>query len=243
MSDLIPIHGLEGFSEATFHHLGISAFSASTVRTIMGIWDSETLDGTENLLNWTAIEYEATKNAASDRIYIYWRKGATTDLSSVEWSNPSLNETTELTGSERYLQVRIVIVAHVLAPTPYPTYGDGTGPTMQQLTVKGITNISSSLFFTKTYELGFYPKSVVATAEADIPDGTVLRIGVTSLDSTNLDDYQFVETNSLTELDRLSVTGTKFKLVLEMSGDSGNTIVVHELAAMFSGEGQLKLNE
>lgn len=244
MTNLKQTHGLAGFSSATFSHLGIPVFSASSVRTVMGIWDSEVLDGTENLLNWTAVEYEATKNADTDRIYVYWRKGATSDLSDVAWSDPSLNETTELAGGDRYIQIRIVIVAHVLAPAPYqPTYNDGIGPTIQQLVVKGVTNTTSSLFFTKTYDLGFYPKSVVTTTEADIPDGAVLRIGVTSLDSTDLEDYQFVEADSLTELDRLSVTGTKFKLVLEMSGDSGETVVVHEIGAMFSGEGQVKLNE
>jgi hypothetical protein len=244
MTDLVQNHGLTGFSEATFNHLGVPVFSATTVRTVMGIWDSEVLDGTENLLNWTSIEYEATKNDPSDRIYVYWRKGATADLSDVDWSEPSLNDTTTITGGERYIQIRLVVAAHVLAPAPYqPTYNDGIGPSIQSLLIKGVTNATSSLFFTKTYDLGFYPKSVVTTTEADIPAGAVLRIGVTSLDSTDLADYQFVEADSLAELDQLSVTGTKFKLVLEMSGDSGDTIVVHEIAAMFSGEGQVKVNE
>lgn len=244
MTDLIQTHDLSGFSEAAFSHLGTPVFSASTVRTVVGIWDSAVLDGTENLLNWTAVEYEATKNHPSDRIYVYWRKGASADLSDTDWSDPSLNKTTALAGSERYIQVRVVILAHALSPAPYqPTYNDGIGPTVQSLFIKGVTNTTSSLFFTKTYDLGFYPKSVVATAEADIPDGTALRIGVTSLDSADLGDYQFVERDSLSELDRLSVTGTKFKLVIEMSGDSGETVVVHEVAAMFSGDGQVKINE
>jgi hypothetical protein len=167
MSNLITAHGLTGFTEATFHHLGVPVYSAKTVRKVIGIWDSAVLDGTESLLNWKSVEYEATENDPTDRIYVFTRQGATSDLSAVEWSDPSLNEDTELTGDNRYIQVRVVIAAMV-GGTPYqPGYGPGVGPTIERLIVKGITNATSSLFFTEAFELGFFPKSVVVTTESD----------------------------------------------------------------------------
>jgi len=86
---------------------------------------------------------------------------------------------------------------------------------------------------------------VVLTSESDVPVNSILRWGVANVDSVDLDDFQWVDENSMESLDLLAATGTKFKIVIEMSGSTGDVITVHEFAAMFGGEeyGQIRLNE
>jgi hypothetical protein len=243
VTDLKTAHGLTGFETATFNHLGFAIFSGFLVKKIVGIGDSEPLDGTQYLLTWKEIVYTANLNDSDERIYIFTRSGSTSDLSGIEWSSPSLNDTTSLSDTGRYLQVRIVIVGTKAIPSPYQGYTPSSiGPTISQMTIKGVTSASAALFYTETFELGFFPQSIVMTKEADVPEGLLLRFGVTSLDSVDLADYQFVDTDSVVELDELAVTGTKIKFVIEMSGNSGTPVTVHEFAAMFSGEGQKKIN-
>lgn len=244
MTDLKTTHGLTSFSAATFNHLGYEVFSGQLVKRVVGIWDSKPLDGTEYLLTWKEIAYTANLNDSDERIYVYTRSGSASDLDDVEWSDPSLNDSTELEDTGRYLQIRIVIVGTKAVPNPYYGYTPSSiGPTISRMTVKGVTSVSASLFYTKAFELEFAPQSIVLTKEADVPDGSLLRFGVTSLDSVDLDDYQFIDTESVVELDELAVTGTKIKFVIEMSGNSGTPVTVHEFAAMFSGDGQKKLNQ
>jgi hypothetical protein len=240
-TDLAQQQGLTGFSEASFQYLGMPVYAAKTPRQVIGIWDSGVIDGTEYLLTWREAILSAIYSGPDDRVYLFSRTGPSADLSAVAWSAPGASLSLAVPSSDRYLQIRIVVVATTLSP--YPSYQfQSVGPTVERLTVKGVTSQSSSLFFTEAFSIGFYPKSIVVTAETDVPENSILRFAVTSLDSVDSADYQFVELDTLTQLDQLSVTGTHFRLMIEMSGNSGESVVVHEFAAMFSGYGQSHLN-
>jgi hypothetical protein len=240
-TDLIQQQSLQGFSEASFQHLGMKVYAAKTPRKVIGIWDSEVIDGSEYLLTWREAVAAATLNGVSDRVYLYDRTGPTSDLSAVAWSDPGVSLSLSIPSTDRYLQIRIVVVA--ATPSLYPGYqSQPIGPTVEQLTIKGVTSQTAAYFFTKAFPIGFYPKSVVITAETEVPENSILRFAVSSLDSIDPSDYQFVELNRLAQLDQLSVTGTHVRFMIEMSGNSGESVVVHEFAAMFSGYGQAHLN-
>ncbi len=239
MTNLKNTHNLDGFSLAKFTHIGSNVFgTAKTVRMI-GVWDSDVLDGTEDLLIWKAIEWTATLQDPKDRVYIYTRTGDTKNITG-DWTGPVAKTISE---TKRYIQIRIVILGTTPIQAQYPTYqSDKIGPTIDQLTIKGTTSSTASLFFTKTYNIGFAPKSIVLTHESDVPNGSVLRFGVTSLDSVNLNDYQFIDPNKSIELNQLSVTGKSIKFAIEMSGNSNDEVVVHEFAALFGGDENTQLN-
>lgn len=239
MIDIISANGLTGLTRANFHNLGREVWSAKRPGFVFGIWDSDVIDGTEYLLIWKAIEWTASLQSENDRIYVYTRTGDSEDLSSTLWEGPVSQSISE---SARYIQIRIVILGTVASI--YQTYpGDNKiGPTIERMTLKGTTSATASLFYSKTFDLEFCPKSIILTAESDIPDGSILRFGVTSLDSVNPDDYQFIESNRTEYLDQLSVTGSKLKFLIEMSGNSNDEVVVHEFAAMFGGDENVKMN-
>ena len=233
-------------TSATFTHIGEPIWDGVIPRTVIGIWDSGILDGSEYLLGWREVSYTATKHD-SEYVVMYARSGNTDDLSNVSWGNPSLNPETDVSAhTGRYLQIRLVLVAKVYIPVYY-TYGAEAsgGPVISEMLITGVTSETASLFFTETFELGFTPVSVVLTSESDVPVNSVLKWGVTNTDSVDLTDYQWIDENSVEGLELLAATGTNFKIVIEMSGSTGDVITVHEFAAMFGGEeyGQIRLNE
>ena len=231
---------------ASFVHMGQPIWDGRIPRTVIGIWDSGVMDGTTSLLGWRGISYTATKHD-SEYIVVYARSGDNTDLSGVSWGDPSVNNDTDISDhTGRYLQIRLVLVARVYMPIYYSyTTEDSGGPVIEEMTVTGVTSETASLFFTETFELGFTPVSVVLTGESDVPVNSILRWGVTNVDSVDLDDYQWISENSVENLDLLAATGTKFKIVIEMSGSTGDVITVHEFAAMFGGQeyAQIRLND
>ena len=238
--DLAAKHGLTGFDNADFHDLGMSVWSAKIPRTVIGIWDSTVMDGTEYMLSWRDATIVASLGTG-EKVLIFCRTGATSGLSGTEWTGPSEDGVLEIDSPNRYVQIRLVVVGKIASI--YPSYGgQAIGPTVSSLTVRGIASSGAALFFTKTFELGFCPEQIVLTKEADVPDGIILRFGVTSRDTVDLSEYQFIDAEKLVTLDQLAVTGTQIRFVIEMAGSSGDPVVVHEFAAMFSGRNHLPLN-
>lgn len=90
--------------------------------------------------------------------------------------------------------------------------------------------------------MGFAPKHILLTYNADVSDESILRFAVTGFDSTDSSDYQYIDPNKVVELPELSILSDKFKLMVEMIGDTGIPIVLHEIGLMFSGDGQRRLN-
>ena len=240
MVDLKQYYNLQGFSSVEFTHLGEEVFSTRKPAKMIGIWDSDVIDGTEYLLIWKEVEWIMSLQGTGDRVYVYIRTSDTEDMSESEWSGPISSSISE---TQRYIQIRIAICGTVGVDPQYPTYQGGKiGPTVDRLTLKATTSSTASLFFSKTFDIGFAPKSIVFTDESDVPDGAIIRYGISSLDSTNIDDYQFIEKNKMEYLDQLSITGEKIKFLIEMSGGSNDEVVVHEFAAIFGGDENSKLN-
>jgi len=240
MIDLTQKYSLSGFKKADLIEAGSEIYGSFKAMRIIGIWDSDVIDGTEFLLIWKSIEWSATLYDSRDRVYVFMRSGISEDLSSEEWSGP-VSESIDFT--DRYVQIRIAIVGTTPVDVQYSTYqSNKVGPTVDRITIKATTSSTSSLFFSKTFDIGFYPSSIVATHESDVPEGSILRFGVTSLDSVDKRDYQFIDTNRTVDLNELSITGRKIKFMIEMSGNSSDEVVVHEFAAIFGGDSNGKLN-
>ena len=225
---------------AVFYPSDQPLFGATRNCTIIGIWDSPVIDGTSDILYWRESSYSGTVPSNS-KVYFYQRS-SNDNLDMGEWSVPSLNYSTKIGTNYRYVQTRLVLVSTGCQSAYGYQYGDNT-PLIDYLTIKGITSANSDKFFTKTFDLGFSPKHFLITSESDVPEGTLLRFGVTNLDSVDENDYIFVEENKITELDLLSATGTKIKIMIEMSGSSNEQVVVHEFATMFSGDDNKQLNK
>jgi hypothetical protein len=228
-------------TSVTFNQLTSPVFKVEKISTIMGIWESDPLDGSATLLSWKEIVFSGSAPSGSDR-YIFISNTDTKTESPV-WSGPYRNGTTSLLSfSKRYVRIRIIMIQSGVA-TPGYGYNAVTGPSIDSLSLKAIISGTAAKFYSDTFEVGFSPKYALITAETDIPDGTIIRWGIANLDSIDSTDYQFINENKITKLDRLSVTGEKVKVFIEMSGNSGDVITIDEFAVMFSGDDQAELNK
>ena len=227
-------------TSVNYYQLTAPIFSGRRIGSVIGIWESDSIDGTSDLLSWKEIVLSCTKPTGSD-VYVFVSNQATTTEDPV-WRGPYRNDTTEiLSFSEQYMKIRAVLIQTGEVPYVYG-YQPNLGPTIESITLKGISSGSASKFFTQAFNIGFNPQHILMTAETDIPSGSIVRFGVTNLDTINLEKYQFFDLHEITKLNRLPVTGEKIKIYIEMSGNSGDSIVIDEFAVMFSGEGQVEVN-
>lgn len=225
---------------ASFHQMTVPIFGGSKLGSVIGIWESDIIDGTSTLLSWKQIVLSCTKPTNSD-IYLFVSNQDTTTETQV-WNGPYRNNLTSmLSFTKRYMKIRAILIQKGDLSYLYD-YHSPIGPSIDQITLKGVDSGTSSKFFTKAYEIGFSPVHILMTAETNIPDGSIVRFGATNIDTTDLSKYQFFNLNEITKLNKMPVTGQKIKLYIEMSGSSGESIVVDEFAIMFSGEGVDELN-
>lgn len=224
----------------SFHQFETPVFNVKRLGTVIGIWESDMIDGGEDLLAWKSIIFSCTKTTDSD-IYVFISNHDST-TESTTWIGPYRNATTSMVEfTKRYMKIRAVLIQRGVAQPGYG-YNTSIGPSIDSLTLKCVASGSASKFFTKAYEIGFSPQRALIVAQTDIPEGAMIRFGVANLDTLDLTKYQFFNLNEITKLNRLPVTGRKIKIYIEMSGNSGEQIVVHEFAIMFSGELQSSVN-
>jgi len=208
----------------------------------MGIWDSKVIDGGTGLIKWHNLAFSGSLPEGA-MLYMFIKNSATVAGLTGSWTGPFMNTSNSiLTYTGRYLMVRMVLTQ---TGTVTPGYGynpTAGGPIIDWLKITGITSGNASVFYTKTFDLDFNPRHILVTSESTIPTGSVIRFAVTNVDTVDTGYYQYINENEITLLNTLPVTGRKLKLLIEMSGESGSEIVVHEFAMMFSGEDQNELN-
>lgn len=225
-----------------FEQFQTPIFFGNKIATVIGIWDTDPLDGGSDILTWKKVVFSVFKPDNSD-VYIFI-SNTDTPTESYTWTGPFRNsETSLLSFSKRYFRIRAVLIQRGELKYQYNYQEMPVGPYIDSLSLSCVTSGSAAKFFTKTMELGFNAKYILLTSETTIPEGSIIRYGVTNLDSVNLDYYQFFDVNKITKLNKLPVTGEKLKVYIEMSGNSGDPIIVHEFAIMFSGDEQIPTNQ
>ncbi len=105
-----------------------------------------------------------------------------------------------------------------------------------------ISSENSKLFFSKTFNIGFRAEHIILTYNADKSDDAVSRFAVAGEETTDISKYQYINPNMMQELYSIPLYSDKIKLMMELAGDSGIPIKVHEISFMFSGEKYDRIN-
>lgn len=230
-TDLTQQLGNGIFRSVVFKQLPYPVFSSHKIGSVFGIWESDYLDGESSLIAWKSITMSVVKPDGSD-IYLFVAN-STNSTDKPVWMGPYRNNETIITEfSKRYMKIRAVML-YSGEYTPGYQY-NVEGPVINSISLQCMTAQNSAKFYTKSFELGFSPKYILLTSEAEVPPGANIRYGITNLDSTKEDAYEFFEPNRVVELANMPVTGKKIKLLIEMSGSYGDPVIVHEFAVMFS---------
>lgn len=240
ITNKIPIDS--SIQKVTFHSISDTIHASMKIGKVIGVWESNFLDGSSSFLSWKKLIFTSTKYQNSDIYFFVYNTDSLLDIPS--WYGPYRNEETSLLDfKKQYIKIRFILVQSGEAHNQYNYSNLPISPSIDSLTIQGVISGTSSKFFTQIIDIGFLPKYLMLTSESDIPDGAIVRYGVTSLDTIDENFYQFFDKDKITKLNKMPITGNKIKLLIEMSGNSGDPIVIHEIATMFSGEKQIFINK
>lgn len=219
------IHGIKTLS---FDHMGVKVLSANRTDKIYGIFISQVMVAPSNFIRWDSFSIDT---AATDNIWIYVRN-ADSNINSTHWTGPFKNMEESLDSMDKQLfQFMIVMSDNGLQSTQ-----------INSIELNFISSENSKLFFSKTFNIGFRAEHIILTYNADKSDDAILRFAVAGEETTDTSKYQYIEPNRIQELYSMPLYSDKIKLMMELAGDSGIPIKVHEISFMFSGEKYDRVN-
>ena len=220
---------INGIKTVTFYHTGEKVYSAATLDNIYGVFISNAIAAPDGFLRWNDMVVNTT---SMNNVWIYVRS-SDTDIENANWYGPYKNETTDISSFDGIMiQFMVVIKGNNI-----------TSPVISSIVVDYLSSQTSAYFFTRTFNIGFRPKHILLTYNATESEDSIVRFAITGENTTDLTKYQFIDANKIEELDEISIFSDKIKLMMEISGDSGVPIVVHEIAATFSGENVSRVNK
>lgn len=165
-------------------------YSADQIDQEVGIYTSEILNGSNDLVSWKSIEWDSDEPTGTS-INVQIRTGVTEDnVEDADWSanvvlgsdgTASLEHITD-----QYLQFRTILTSQVR----------DLSPTLTSVTIRSITS-QASHFFTTNFVLPSRPIKGVLTANTYIPVSSDIVFGVNTKDSVDFGDYQIIEDNRL----------------------------------------------
>lgn len=213
---------ISGIKSISFHHMGEKVFSADQADVIYGVFVSQVIVAPLNLVRWHSIEVSST---SLDNVWVYVRN-ADSNIESAPWNGPYKNFVNSIeTMDMSMLQFMIVLK------------DDGAMSTkVDGISVKYVSSDNAKVFFSKTFNIGFRAEHVLLTYNADMSDDAVLRFAISGEDTIDPSKYQYIDPNKIQELTGISIFSDKIKLMMELAGDSGIPLKVHEIALVFGGD-------
>ena len=229
----VSYDNIPDISSVSFNYLGNKVYSAQKIERIFGVFVSQPIQGESGLVSWQEVSWVSSKPVNTD-VFVYIKSASTlTGLDSATWNGPYLNSTNSISDIKGiYLQFMIILSNY-----------NATTPVFSSISLTYLSNSNAALFYTRAFDLGFVPKHILLTYNGDIDEDSIIRFYVAGFDSIDPNDYQLIDPNKIEELSDLSLLSNKIKLMIEMIGNTTTPIVIHEVALMFSGDGQLMVND
>lgn len=218
-----------------FNYLGRKVYSATKTQKIYSTFVSNIVEGPEQFVRWHNITWGETKDDFSD-VMVFIRSALTEEgLRIASWSGPFFDGEVELENQYgRYLQFCVLLTARS---------DSSTYPNVSNINLKYYTTETSAKFYTKTFNIGFTPKTAVLTYNANTTDDAIIRFSISGIDSIDPSYYQEIAPNKIVKLDSTAYLSDSIKVMMEIIGTSQAQVVVNEFALMFSGEDAFRLNK
>ena len=101
---------LTNIKSMSFDYLGHKVYGAEKIQKIFGVFVSDVVVGSSNLVSWNTLEWEANKELGTD-VEVYLKSASTeASLNTAIWSGPYLNPANDISSiKSRYLQFVVVI--------------------------------------------------------------------------------------------------------------------------------------
>jgi hypothetical protein len=165
-------------------------FSAHMIDEEIGIYTSDILNGSNDLISWKSMWWAAnTPTGTSIEMQIRYASNED-DILDQSWSDtlvPGLNGVVDLTHvTLQYLQFRAILKSTVR----------GISPSLSSVVIRNITS-QSSHFYTTNFILPSRPIKGLLTANTIIPVTADIVFGFNTKGSTDFGNYQIIEPNRI----------------------------------------------
>jgi len=229
------IADIDNISNINFDYLNGKVYSADKYDRIYGIFVSNPIIADINILKWNQISWDSTKDQYSEIFILVRSASSENDLENAEWSNILLESPADISNHNGiYIQFMIVMRCD---------NSNFSVPIVNKINLSYFSSYSSVKFFTKAFPLGFSPKHVLLTYNAEETTDSVIRFAVSGDDSALESASQYIDPNKVVRLDGISRTSQNIKVMLELVGSSQTNISVHEFSLIFSGEDVSRVNK
>jgi hypothetical protein len=233
---LIHINGLKtiskdipGVSSVSFTHLGKKVTAIQPISKISSVFISEEILASDGFIKWLDVNWSGVQNNFDLGFFV---RSSNSSLTDEKWSGPFYNSSFDIDSQRgKYLQFMVCMVS------------DGTFmPSLDEVSIRYVTSSAATKFYTKSFELGFKPETILLTFNADLTDDTIVNFYVSGDDSIDPLDYQRIEPNKIEDLNGISYSSENIKLLMELSGEFNTEVAVHEISFMVGGDQVEKLN-
>lgn len=165
-------------------------YSADEIDQEIGIYTSEVLNGSNDLVSWKTITWVATEPSGTS-VDLQIRYGATQDdTEEAEWSADLVQEANGLVSIEhitdQYVQFRAILKSSTR----------DLSPTLTSVTIRNLTT-QASHFFTTNFIMSSRAIKGLLTANTFIPVSADVVFGINTKNSVDFGDYQIIEPNRL----------------------------------------------
>lgn len=202
--------------------MGNKVFSANQADKIYGVFVSQAIVAPSNFLRWDSFNIDCL---STENIWVYV-KNADSNIGASPWVGPYKNFSNNINEMKKsLLQFMVVIKDDGLLDTK-----------IDEIEITYVSSENAKTFFSKTFNIGFRAEHILLTYNADESDDSVLRFAVAGENTIDSSKYQYIEPNKIQELYGIPLFSEKIKLMMEIAGDSGVPLKVHEISFIFGGE-------
>jgi len=222
-------------SNVKFNSLTSKVYSATKIDRAYGVFISNVLLPNEYFVRWNNLSWIGATDTNSS-VYLYIKSSENeNELLNTDWVGPynnSINDISWATG--KCLQFMAVLRNDT--STSFPV--------INSINVSYLSLNNPVKFFTNTFNLGFVPKHLLLTYNAqNETDDTILKFAISGKDTANIKDYIYIDPNKIENLDHLGFYSDQIKVMIELGGVSGTNISVDEFAINISSENAIRLNQ
>ena len=204
-------------------------FSANKIYKMFCVFESPYIDGGEGFVSWNKLKMNYEK-FSDNEIYTYIRASDSSNDSNLAWTGPFLQQEHDISNlNQQFIQVRIVMSVNYL---------NVVSPILNSINIGYFKLGSEEKFFTKTFNLGFKPKNIILTYNGTIPDSTIIQFAVSGKDSTDQNDFQVIDPNTIDDISSNPNMVDKLKIMISGVGNKNVPFIIDEFSLMLSGDKQ-----
>lgn len=174
------------FNSPTKHQF----YSADEIDEEVGIYTSEVLNGSNELVSWKTITWVAAEPSGTF-VDLQIRNGPTQDAAAAEeWSADLIK------GSDGLVSIEHITDQYIQFRATLKSRTRDISPTLTSITLRNLTT-QASHFFTTNFIMPSRPIKGLLTANTFIPVSADIVFGINTKNSTDFGDYQIIEPNRL----------------------------------------------